>query len=142
MGRLRGKKDKNTFLFSFDNKEKYFEKNDYNTIYCEKGYGPIFGNFDEKMKPKPAFLEARPRPINYQQQIDLNRPMKQKEKVKKLSDYDSKYFYFEIYFDHSLNKGKFFSGSEVKHSYFSDNKILGADSWEVKELEVYKIIYI
>ena len=48
---LGAKKDKNTFLFSFDNKEKYIAKNDFNTIYCENKYGPIFRAFEEKNKP-------------------------------------------------------------------------------------------
>ena len=118
------KKDKNTFLFSFDNKEKYIAKNDFNSIYCEDTYGPIFGNFDEAKKRK------------------FKKEKVQAENVKKLSDYNSKYFHFEIYFDDSLDAGKFFRGDENKHTFFFNNNILGGENWEVKELEVYKIIYI
>ena len=37
------KKDKSTFIFSFDNKEKYLPRNDNDSIYCSSSYGPVFG---------------------------------------------------------------------------------------------------
>ena len=38
------KKDKSTFIFSFDNKEKYLPRNDNDSIYCSSFYGPVFGS--------------------------------------------------------------------------------------------------
>ena len=37
------KKDKTTFIFSFNNKEKYLPRNDNDSIYCGSDYGPVFG---------------------------------------------------------------------------------------------------
>ena len=37
------KKDKTTFIFSFNNKEKYLPRNDKDSIYCDSSYGPVFG---------------------------------------------------------------------------------------------------
>ena len=37
-------KDKSTFLFSFNNKEKYTARNNNYTIYCGPNYGPWFGS--------------------------------------------------------------------------------------------------
>ena len=42
------KKDKSTFIFSFNNKEKYIARNNNNTICCNGNEGPTFGcNFPE-----------------------------------------------------------------------------------------------
>jgi len=37
------KKDESTFIFSFNNKEKYLPRNDNDSIFCGSGYGPVFG---------------------------------------------------------------------------------------------------
>ena len=37
------KKDKSTFIFSFNNKEKYLARNDNESIYCSSREGPRFG---------------------------------------------------------------------------------------------------
>ena len=37
------KKDKSTFIFSFNNKEKYMPKNNNDSIYCGSNYGAVFG---------------------------------------------------------------------------------------------------
>ena len=36
-------KDKSTFIFSFDKKEKYLARNDNDSIFCSSSYGPVFG---------------------------------------------------------------------------------------------------
>ena len=38
------KKDKSTFIFSLNNKQKYTAKNDNGTIYCDNSYCPWFGS--------------------------------------------------------------------------------------------------
>ena len=38
-----GKKDKSTFIFSFNNKQKYIARNNNNTISCYSVNGPRFG---------------------------------------------------------------------------------------------------
>ena len=87
------KKDKSTFLFSFNNKEKYLAQNDKTSIYCG-GVCPWFGN--------------------------ENCP--------------------EIYFPSSLNKGKTYDDN---NTFFNGKKFTkGDDLWDIKELEVFKIIYI
>ena len=37
------KKDKSTFIFSMNKKQKYIARNENDSIYCSKGYGPVFG---------------------------------------------------------------------------------------------------
>ena len=37
------KKVKSTFIFSFNNKEKYLPRNDNDSFFCGSGYGPVFG---------------------------------------------------------------------------------------------------
>ena len=109
--------------------------------YCEKRYGRIFGNFDEtkiSKNKKAQSIKTKDSKLD----ININKVKLQEENVKRLSYYNSNFFNFEIYFDHSLNAGKFFSGNENKHTFFFNNNILGGENWEVKELEVYKIIYI
>ena len=36
-------KDKSTFIFSFNNREKYLPRNNNDSIYCGSNYGPVFG---------------------------------------------------------------------------------------------------
>ena len=38
-----GKKDKSTFIFSFNHNEKYIARNNYPSIYCSSSEGPRFG---------------------------------------------------------------------------------------------------
>ena len=40
----KGKKDKSTFIFSFNQREKYTTRNDNNTIACVSNEGPRFGS--------------------------------------------------------------------------------------------------
>ena len=37
------KKDKSTFIFSLNNKEKYLPRNNNDSIYCSSSYGSVFG---------------------------------------------------------------------------------------------------
>ena len=55
--------------------------------------------------------------------------------------------YFEIYFSNSLDKGQSYgesnSSNSSRYTFFYDRKLTnGKEYWDVKELEVYKIIYI
>ena len=90
-----GKKDKSTFIFSFNNKQKYSPRNDNDSITCQSEEGPRFG---------------------------CGWP--------------------EIYFNGTLDKGQSFTQAE--YSTFIGSKVLtnGEENWDVKELEVHKIIYI
>ena len=88
------KKDKSTFIFSFNNKQKYNARNNNDSICCSENEGPTFGcNFPE------------------------------------------------IYLYITLDKGK--SWNSVNNT-FIDKRVLtkGEEYWDVKELEVHKIIYI
>ena len=88
-------KDKSTFIFSFNNKQKYTPRNDNNTIYCGEGQGPQFG-----------------------------------------CDYP------EIHFVSGLDKGRSYDES-TKNTFLLGKKLTnGEQNWEVKELEIFKIIYI
>ena len=88
------KKDNSTFIFSFNNKQKYTARNDNASIYCSSNEGPRFGCG-----------------------------------------------YPEIYLNISLDKGQSWDSSQCT---FTDKRALtnGEDIWDVKELEVYQIIYI
>ena len=88
------KKDKSTFIFSFNNKQKYTARNNYSSIYCSYNEGPRFGCG-----------------------------------------------YPEIYFNGTLDRGESW---DTKYCIFTDKRILtnGEQFWDVKELEVYQIIYI
>ena len=89
----KSKKDKTTFIFSFNNKQKYKARNNNNSIGCFIDEGPRFGcGFPE------------------------------------------------IYLKHTLNKGESFDNA---YCTFSQGRILtnGESSWDIKEIEVYKIIY-
>ena len=89
----KSKKDKTTFIFSFNNKQKYKARNNNNSIGCFIDEGPKFGcGFPE------------------------------------------------IYLKHTLNKGESFDNA---YCTFSQGRILtnGESSWDIKEIEVYKIIY-
>ena len=87
------KKDKSTFLFSFNNNQKYTARNNNDTIACVSSEGPRFG---------------------------CNWP--------------------EIYFCATLNRGQSYDSDNCT---FIRNRLLtnGEEYWDVKELEVYKIIY-
>jgi len=88
------KKDKSTFIFSFNNKQKYTARNNNASIYCASNEGPRFG---------------------------CGHP--------------------EIYFNGTLDRGKSWDSG---YCTFTDKRVLtnGEQFWDVKELEVYQIIYI
>jgi len=89
-----GKKDKSTFIFSFNHREKYLARNKNNSIYCNSYEGPRFC-------------------CNYP----------------------------EIYLENSLTKGR--SWSDNQNTFLMGKKLTnGEDFWDVKELEVHKILYI
>ena len=90
----RGKKDKSTFIFSFNNKKKYIPRNNNYFIYCASTEGPRFG-----------------------------------------------YNYPEIYLFRTLDKGQSYDSGNCT---FADKRLLtnGEEFWDVKELEVHKIIYV
>jgi hypothetical protein len=88
------KKDKSTFIFSFNNKEKYTARNNNNSISCFYDEGPRFGCG-----------------------------------------------YPEIFFNKTLNIGESFDNSS--NTFLEGRKLTnGEQFWDVKELEVHKIIYI
>ena len=89
-----GKKDTSTFIFSFNNKQKYTAKNDNPSIYCDSNEGP--------------------RLVGY---------------------------YPEIYLPNTLDKGQSYNSSSCT---FIQGRLLtnGEQYWDVKELEVHKIIFI
>ena len=88
------KSDKSTFIFSFNNKEKYIARNDNDSIGCARSEGPRFG-----------------------------------------CDYP------EIYLNKTLDKGYSYDDDSCT---FIQNRLLtnGEENWDIKELEVHKIIYI
>ena len=88
------KKDKSTFIFSFNNKQKYTARNNNDSIGCYSTNGPRFG---------------------------CGWP--------------------EIYFYNTLDKGQTYDHESCT---FLRNKLLtnGKQNFDVKELEVYKIIYL
>ena len=90
----KSKRDQTTFIFSFNNKQKYEARNKNDSISCAVNEGPTFG-----------------------------------------CDYP------EIYLEDSLDKGESFDSSNCT---FIRNRVLtnGEKNWEVKELEVHKIVYI
>ena len=91
----KGKKDKSTFIFSFNHREKYNAKNSNDCIRCYLDEGPRFGG---------------------------NNP--------------------EIYLKDTLNKGQSYDGPSLFGKILSVKKLTnGEDYWDVKELEVHKIIY-
>ena len=88
-------KDKSTFIFSFNNKQKYTPRNDNNTIYCGIGQGPQFGSS-----------------------------------------------YPEIHFISNLNRGRSYDNS-TENTFLLGRKLTnGEEYWDVKEIEIFKIIYI
>ena len=88
-------KDKTTFIFSFNNKEKYLPRNNNDSIYCGSNYGPVFGCSQADIALGPD----------------------------------------------SLGEGQCYKD---KTNTFLADRILtnGDENWNVKEVEVYKIIYI
>jgi len=91
------KTDKSTFIFSFNNKEKYTAKNNNNSIFCGSCFGPYFG------------YTGNP----------------------------------EIYFYNDLNEGGACNTSN-KYTFLPEGKTITNEekTWNIKEIEVYKIIYI
>ena len=88
------KKDNSTFIFSFNNKNKYLARNNNDSIYCDYSYGPVFGSSQA-----------------------------------------------DIAFYGTLDKGQSYKHSS--NTFLSDRVLTNGDAyWEVKEIEVYKIIYI
>ena len=89
----KNKKDNSTFIFSFNNKQKYTARNNNDSIYCVSNEGPRFGCI-----------------------------------------------YPEIYLYETLDKGRSWDNNQCT---FVDKRVLtnGEEYWDVKELEVYKIIY-
>ena len=88
------KKDKSTFIFSFNNREKYNARNNKDSIYCYQNEGPRFGCS-----------------------------------------------YPEIYFNNTLNKGQSFNSSGNNTFLLGRKLTNGEEFWDVKELEVHKIMY-
>ena len=89
----KAKKDKSTFIFSFNHREKYVARNNNESITCDPNVGPYFG---------------------------FNWP--------------------EIYLYDTLNTGQSFDSNS--NTFLSGRKLTnGEEYWDVKELEVYKIIY-
>ena len=88
----KNKKDKSTFIFSFNKKQKYIAIKDSDSIFCSNSEGPRFGSM----------------------------------------------MYPEIYIPNSLDKRQSYNET------FLSNKELtnGEQYWDIKELEVLKIIYI
>ena len=91
----RGKRDKSTFLFSLNNREKYTARNNNDSIYCHSNCCPWFGNSS----------------------------------------------YPEIYFVNTLNKGMSYEYSQSNTFLLGRKLTNGEEYWDVKELEVHKIIY-
>ena len=91
------KTDKSTFIFSFNNKEKYIAQNNNNSIYCYQTFGPYFGYTG----------------------------------------------YPEIYFSDNLNNGGAYNTSQ-NYTFLPEDKSITNEEkhWNIKELEVYKILYI
>ena len=91
------KRDKSTFIFSLNNKQKYTPRNDNSTINCSNNYCPWFGS------------SSHP----------------------------------EIYLQYNtLNKGQSWDNSS-DNTFFNGKKLTnGEEYWDVKELEVFKIIYL
>ena len=89
------KKDKSTFIFSFNNKQKYTARNNYSSISCYSFNGPRFGRTETP----------------------------------------------DIYFFETLNKGQSYKTDENTF-ITSRNLTNGEEYWDVKELEVFKIVYI
>ena len=89
--------DNSTFIFSFNNKEKYTAKNTNNSIYCGSSYGPYFGYIG----------------------------------------------YPEIYFDQNLDLGGAYNTSQ-NYTFLPEGKTIanGDNNWNIKEIEVHKILYI
>ena len=94
-GSSSSKKDKSTFLFSFNNKQKYIARNNNESIACYSVNGPRFGRTGTP----------------------------------------------DIYFFNTLNKGQSY---KTKDNTFLDNQNLtnGDEHWDVKEIEVFKIVYV
>ena len=88
------KKDKSTFIFSFNKMQKYTARNNNASICCSSSEGPRFGCC-----------------------------------------------WPEIYFEGTLDRG---ASSDYNQCTFADKRVLtnGEQYWDVKELEVYQIIYI
>ena len=89
------KKDNTTFIFSFNNKQKYSARNNKDSIYCHYNEGPRFG-------------------CNYP----------------------------EIYLNGTLNKGRSWDDSSGNTFVLGRKLTNGEEYWDVKELEVHKIVYI
>ena len=89
------KTDKSTFIFSFNNKQKYIARNSNQSIYCCSENGPWFG-------------------CNYP----------------------------EIYSYQTLNKGRSWENSSYNTFVLGRKLTNGEEYWDVKELEVHKIVYI
>ena len=89
--------DNSTFIFSFNNKEKYTAKNTNTSIYCGSSYGPYFGYIG----------------------------------------------YPEIYFDQNLDLGGAYNTSQ-NYTFLPEGKTIanGDNNWNIKEIEVHKILYI
>ena len=137
------KKDKSAFLFSFNNKEKYISQNDNDSIYCSSYYGPTFGT---KYKQQVVGFP----PIGFGYRFGYNELLYNSNN-NQFSSYNNSYVeetnYFEIYFSNSLDKGQSYgesnSSNSSRYTFFYDRKLTnGKEYWDVKELEVYKIIYI
>ena len=90
-----GKKDKSTFIFSFNNKQKYTARNNNGSIACVSIEGPRFG---------------------------CGWP--------------------EIYLNNTLDKGYSYDDSSNNTFLLGKQLTNGEANWDVKELEVHKIVYL
>ena len=90
----KGKRDKSTFIFSFNHREKYYARNNNSSIGCYSNEGPRFGCG-----------------------------------------------YPEICLYNTLNKGES-SDNYHYNTFLLERKLTNGEGvWDVKELEIHKIIY-
>lgn len=137
--------NKSTFLFSFDEKQKYLVKND--SIYCSDDYGPVFGTtlfnkyYNDCKECKKKEETIRNLYNNYNKK-------KLKERSGKVRLFQNRN---EIYFTDNLNKGLSYNEKDKdltqKSKESVDNNkgsqsVCREDSWKVKELEVYRILFV
>ena len=149
------------FLFSFKDKQKYLVKN--NSIYCSNDYGPIFGitlynrfsieckeckkkeeEYKKVCKKKDETIQHLLYERNrYHGGYVGNKSNKNKENIPTFMNEN------EIYFSNRLDEGISYSekyedlSKKSKEINNNDRELIYEENrWEVRELEVYQIIYI
>ena len=144
------KKDNSTFLFSFDKSEKY----------------PIKNEKEEEVKKKEGEGEGEEeiKEVKEKEVKEKEKKEKRKNKIKKNNENNKQNKYsifcntkngptfgsldrYEIYFnktlDYGISYGNLRENNNKNYTFFNDMKLTnGERNWNVKELEVYKIIYI